>query len=120
MSLSLFLCSILFSFTVIVFILYLLRKSKIRIKYSLVWLCLFFLLMISLLIPGFLEWLTRRLGFQTPSNMVLSLLISVLIFISIVLTVVVSTQDKKIRLLIQEISMLKKEVKDKDVINAKH
>ena len=70
-------------------------------------------LFIFLLIPGLLEVLTHLLGFQMSSNMIFSLLLSVLVVISISLTGIVSSQDKKIRLLIQEVSMLKQSLKDK-------
>ena len=65
------------------------------------------ILFISILVPGFLSFITNILGFKTSSNMIISLIIVVLIIISIALTVIVSNQDKKIRLLIQEVSILK-------------
>ena len=108
MSFNLFICSLVFSLFVLFFILYLLKKGRITIKYSLIWIFIFTILVIALIIPGFMDFITTKLGFQTPSNMVLSLLIASLILITITLTVVVSTQDKKIRLLVQEISMMKK------------
>lgn len=111
MSTNLIFISGLFSIIIIIFILYLIKKENVNIKYSLVWLVLFILLLICLLIPGLLETITRILGFQTASNMVLSLLIAVLVIINIVNTVINSNQDKKIRLLIQEISILKKKNK---------
>lgn len=109
MSTSLKIVSIAFSIFIIFFILFLFRKRKVNIKYSLIWFILFALLFIATIIPGFLEFITKLLGFRTPSNMVVSLIISVLVIISISLTVIVSQQDRKIRLLIQEVSMLKKE-----------
>jgi len=93
-------------------ILVLLRKKKVNIKYSLIWIILFTILLIATVIPGFLVWVTHLLGFKTASNMVFSLILSVLVTITIVLTVIVSQQDKKIRLLIQEISILKKDNKN--------
>lgn len=109
MSTNLIFVSGIFSVIIIIFILYLIRKENVNIKYSLVWLVLFLLLLICLLIPGLLEYITKVLGFQTSSNMVLSLLIAVLVVINITNTVINSHQDKKIRLLIQEISLLKKD-----------
>ena len=109
MTLNLSLISAIFSVFVIVMIIYFIKKDKLKIKYSLIWLILFVILLICLLIPGFLGFLTNILGFHTPSNMVFSLLISVLVIINITLTGIVSSQDKKIRLLIQEISLLKGE-----------
>ena len=111
MSVSLIVTSILFSLFIITFILVLLRKRKISIKYSLIWLLLFVVLLIATLFPKFLIWITHILGFTTASNMVFSLIIGVLVLISIALTVIVSIQDRKIRLLIQEVSILK-EYKD--------
>lgn len=107
MSISLVIASILFSSFIIIFVFVLLRTKRINIKYSLIWLVLFFLLLLSTVIPNFLVSLTHLLGFQTASNMIFSLIISVLVVITIALTVIVSNQDKKIRLLIQELSMLK-------------
>lgn len=64
------------------------------------------------LIPGFLLLLTKLLGFQTASNMVLSIIIAVLVIINISNTVINSEQDRKLRLLIQELSILKRGKKD--------
>ena len=47
------------------------------------------------------------------SNMVIGVFIVILIFITMSLTVIVSSQKNKINLLIQEVSMLKQEIKDK-------
>ena len=113
MSTNLVFVSGIFSVVIIILILYLIRQENVNIKYSLVWLVLFVILLICLFIPGLLNYITKVLGFQTASNMVLSLLIAVLVIINISNTVINSHQDKKIRLLIQEISILKKEI-DKD------
>jgi len=111
MSLNLIFYSAIFSLFIIIFIFYLLIKNKINIKYSLIWFVIFSILLFALIIPGFMESLTKNFGFQTPSNMVLSLLIAALIVINVVLTMIVSGQDKKIRLLVQEISMLNDKVR---------
>lgn len=91
----------------IVLILHYVKKEKILIKYSLVWLLPSIVLLIFVLVPGFLTWTTNLLGFQTASNMILTLLVGLLLVITIALTVIVSTQKEQIRLLIQEVSLLK-------------
>lgn len=96
-----------FIFLIIFLILYYTKKRKISIKYSVVWLCLFGLLFIFLIIPGFLTFMTKLLGFNLSSNMIFSLLIGTLIVINIFLTVVVSSLSDKIRILTQEVSILK-------------
>ena len=115
MSINLTIVSVLFSLFIILSILILLRKNKVSIKYSLIWIVLFLVLLVATVIPGFLVWVTYLLGFKTASNMVFSLIIAVLVVITISLTVIASKQDKMIRLLIQEISILKKkgEINDK-------
>ena len=107
MSLKLKLAAILFSLALIIFILHLVKKNKIAIKYSLVWLVPCILLLIFVLVPGFFTWTTNLLGFQTGSNMVLTILVVILLIISISLTLIVSKQKEQIRLLIQEVSLLK-------------
>lgn len=107
MTFNLIFVSTVFIIFVICFVLYFLKKDKIKIKYSIIWLLLFGVLLVCLGIPGFLIKLTDLLGFKTPSNMIFSMLIAVLVLINIALTGIVSSQDKKIRLLVQEISLLK-------------
>ena len=86
---------------------HLVKKERIAIKYSLVWLLPCIVLLIFVLVPGFLTWTTKLLGFQTASNMILTLLVGLLLIITISLTVIVSKQKEQIRLLIQEVSLLK-------------
>ena len=113
MNLNLKLAACIFIFIVIFLILYYIKKQKINIKYSITWLLLFGVLFIFLIIPGFLEYITKTLGFSISSNMIFSLLISVLVIINITFTAILSSQDKKIRTLIQEISILKGEKNEK-------
>ena len=112
MSLNLMIVATIFIFAIILFILYFVKKEKIKVKYAVLWLLLFGFLFIFMIIPGLLEWLTSLLGFQMSSNMIFSLLLGVLVVINISLTGIVSSQDKKIRLLVQEVSMMKKKFKD--------
>lgn len=107
MSLNLLICSAGFGAIIIFSIIYLLIKKKISIKFALIWLILFVILLLAILIPGFLEWLMNIFGFQTPSNMVLTIFIAVLIGINIASTVAMSRYSKKISKLTQEIAILK-------------
>lgn len=117
MSLPLKIFSISFLIVLMIIILILLKKDKITIKYAIVWLFPSVILLIFTLIPGFLTWTTKTLGFQTASNMVFALLIALLLMISIVLTVIVSNQKNQIRKLIQEVSILEKD--DEEIYNEK-
>lgn len=113
MTLALKLEMIIFSLFIIFTTLYIVRKGRISIKYSLVWFLSGFIVFLFAVIPNFLVWISKILGFQTVSNMFFSLLILVLILICLSLTVIVSGQSNKIRLLIQEISMLKEKNDEK-------
>lgn len=110
MSGSLKFFSISFLLLLIIMILYLLRKDKVTIKYSIIWLLSCLILLIFTIIPGYLTWTTNVFGFQTASNMIFAMLIALLIIISIVLTVIVSNQKNQIRNLVQEISILKNKI----------
>ncbi len=93
-----------------------LRAEKTKLKYTLVWLTTLFLMLVGLLIPNLLESLSKLLGFEVLSNMVFLFGIFGLSGIVFSLTVIVSRQDVKLRMLIQEISLLRNkiEVRDED------
>ena len=109
MSIELKIVSVVFLVFLILLILYLVKKEKIVIKYSLVWLIPAIILLCFVLIPGLLLKVTRWFGSEISSNMILAFLIGLLLIISLALTVIVSHQKEQIRLLIQEVSLLKKE-----------
>ncbi len=110
MSKSLILTILIFAIVLFLSIFYLLRKGRIPVKYALVWLfCVLLILLVSI-IPNLMVHLANLLGFELLSNMVLSLFIAILLFLTLVLTVMIAGQKKKTTLLIQEISILKAEV----------
>ncbi len=87
-----------------------LGKRRMPVKYSLVWLFSSFLVLLIAIFPGLFEVISKTLGFVTMSNMVIGLFIFILLMITIILTVIVSGQRKKITLLIQEVSMNKERI----------
>lgn len=90
-----------------------LNKRIIPVKYSFLWWLAIVVLLALVIIPDVLIWLSTKLGFQTISNLVVGVFIVILFFITISLTVIVSTQKRKITLLIQEVSILKDQLKSK-------
>ena len=107
MSLNLKLVSVLFILLIVIIMVYALRKKRVSIKYAIVWFMASLILLLFLIFPETLGWLTKLLGFEMGVNMIFAGLIGLLIFINIVLTVIVSGQSERIRLLIQEVSLLK-------------
>lgn len=112
MSINLIIIASIFCVAIMIFICYLIAVKKIRLKYGLVWLILFFLLLLLILIPGLLEAITQLLGFQTASNMILCAIIGLLVILSIVNTVAISTLSKQNRILTQELAIYKQEKKE--------
>lgn len=97
---------------IILIILNILKKGRINIKYAILWLLAFSGLLIVLLIPNLLNTVTDFFGFSLSSNMILVFFIAILVLINISLTIIISGQTEKIRLLIQEVSLLKEEVEN--------
>lgn len=98
-------------FATMISVLYMVRKGKITIKYSLVWLIACGILLLSAVIPKFMETIANLFGIKVLSNMIFAVIIMILMFISISLTIIVSGHKEKIRLLIQEVSILKSKIK---------
>lgn len=104
---------IIFALVLFFFVFQLLRKGRIPVKYALVWLFAVIIIFITSIIPDLMENLAEMLGFELLSNMVLCIFITVLIFVTIILTVMMAGQKKKTTLLIQELSILKAELEKK-------
>ena len=114
MSNSLIITVIIFAVILGVSVLYLLLKNRIPVKYALVWLFSTIVIIIVALIPNLMEKLAKLLGFELLSNTVLCLFIAILMFLTLILTVMMAGQKKKTTLLIQELSLLKAEGKKND------
>ena len=113
MSERLSLMVILFAIILLVIVLYLLRKGRIPVKYALIWIFAVCLIFIASIIPNFMEFIATFLGFELSSNMILTFFIAILLFLTLILTVMAAGQKKKTTLLIQEVSLLKKELEDR-------
>lgn len=91
----------------VILITYLVKKDKLPIKYALLWYIPILIILILLLFPSILSYVSIFLGFEVLSNMIVYLVLGILLFITLSLTVIVSKQKKQIYLLIQEVSLLK-------------
>lgn len=88
---------------------YFLQKRKLPVKYSLIWYAIIFIMLILGASPNMLVKVSNFCGFQAVSSFVVGIILTLLMFITLTLTVIVAEQKKKITMLIQEISMLKHE-----------
>ena len=88
-----------------------LKSKSMTIKYSILWLLLPIIFLIMALFSDQMIKLANFFGFELLSNMIFFITVGILFIINFSLTVIVSNLQKKITLLTQEISMLKKEKK---------
>lgn len=102
---------IILSILLFVIITYILKKGRIPIKYSLVWYFADFVILLCATFPLLMSKFAHLIGFELLSNMVLCILILILLYISMILTIIVAGQNTKIKLLIQEVSILKSKIR---------
>jgi hypothetical protein len=113
MSSALRLCIFIVALIIFAAIIQILRKGRVPVKYSLLWILSGTIVLFVSIFPGVLEYIANLMGFATISNMVIGVILVILLFISMSLTIIVSGQKEKIRLLIQEVSILKGEFEKK-------
>ncbi|MDD2518489.1 MAG: DUF2304 domain-containing protein [Bacilli bacterium] len=88
--------------------LFIIRSENLSVKYSMVWLFSGFLILFFSLFPNSLKVIANQLGFELVSNMIFLIMIGILFLITMSLTIIVTHQKEQIKLLIQELSNLKK------------
>ena len=114
MSLNLRIIMIVFALLLFSLILSLISKHRIPIRYSLFWMVSSLIILFVGIFPNLAGIFTSVVGFKTTSNFVIGIILTMLLAITLILTVIVSGQKRHIKLLIQEVSMLKREIeKDK-------
>lgn len=91
-----------------------LKKGRMPVKYSLIWILSSIIILLIAVMPNLFVYLSKLVGFETMSNMVIGIFIFILLMITMSLTIIVSNQKKKITLLVQEISILKEKVSNNE------
>lgn len=94
-----------------IYILYSVKKDRLTMKYATLWLIASFIVFVMVLFPSLLKLLNLVFKFEVISNMIFFGGFILLTFIIFSLTIIVSTQSRKIRILTQEVSILKNEIK---------
>lgn len=87
-------------------------KKRLRLKYSLLWLALSLVALLCAIFPEPIFALARLLGFVVPSNLVFFLAIFFLLVLCLSLTVIVSWQARDIRQIIQEIAVINNQLEN--------
>ena len=86
------------------------NKKKLSMKYGSFWIFLLILMVIVVVFPSILFKISNIFGFEVPANMIFLIGFFFLFYIIFILTISISVQNKKIKLLIQELSLLKESV----------
>ncbi len=95
-----------------VVILKLLKDKALSLKYTLLWLLSGAVLGLMVLFPGTLAHIIHWFGIYSEMNGLIFLCIGFLIIICIALTSIVTRQNKKIRVLIQEVAIMEKRLRE--------
>lgn len=98
----------------LLFILNMIRKRRLELKYSLVWLIVLVFLLIIAMMPEKLEEIAAGLGIYSPINMVFFLGFVFSLAIIFVLTVTVSRLSARIRRLAQIVAMMNRYMGDEE------
>ena len=94
------------------FIIHLLKKRKLELKYTLLWLIASFVLLIITVFPSTMYWISNIIGIHTPINSAFILGCMFIILILITITSIVSSLNKNLRMLTQEVALLEKRVRE--------
>ena len=112
MSLKLTLLIVASSLLLIIVATYFLRKGRIPEKYALLWYAMSLVLLLVSIFPSFFSFIARKLGFSPMSTFIIGLFILIILLLIMALTIMMAGQKKKTTMLIQELSILKAEVKN--------
>ena len=107
MSYTLRIFLLIFSIILVVTTFVVVKRGRMPIKYSLLWFFSAFIILLVAIFPVLVESIANLIGFITISNLIIGIIISLLLFLTMSLTIISAGQNRKITLLIQEISLLK-------------
>lgn len=90
----------------------LLRKKRLMLKYSMLWLLAGAVFMLIALFPQLLVFITSIAGIEVPSNGLFAMCIFFSVLILISLTVIVSEINMRFNTLVQKIAMMEKRIRE--------
>ena len=96
----------------ILFITRAVKRKKMKIEYLIFWIMLGIILIIALLVPDLVNSITNLVGFELPINMIFSVAIFIILYLIFDIFVLISKEENKTTILIQEISLLKKKIEE--------
>lgn len=96
----------------LIIILYLLKKKRLNLKYTLLWFLTALVMLVVTIFPGIVNWATGLVGIVAPTNFVFFLEGAFVLVILLSLTSIVSNLNSKIYRLTQSQALLEKRIRD--------
>ena len=96
--------------SVFVVVVELIRRGRLKERYSLLWLCASALLLLLSLSRGVLEYLSHAMGIYYPPSLLFLLAFLFLLLITLHFSVVLSGLSEKNKKLAQELALLRQEI----------
>lgn len=93
-------------------ILYLLKKKKINLKYTMLWLVTAVIMLIITIFPGIITWITSAVGIVDPPNLIFFVEGIFVLVILLSLTGIVSGLTNRIYRLTQSQALLEERIRD--------
>lgn len=100
-----------------ILILYYLKKRMLELKYTLLWLVAGAIMGIMIFFPQLLVRFVRMLGIESNMNGLFVLCLGFILAILMSLTSIVSRQSAKIRLLVQQLAIMEKRIRELEKIS---
>ena len=94
------------------FVLVLLRKKRLNLKYSLLWMFTAVVLLLCAIFPQIVTFVAFVLGIQSQVNAIFLIVVFFMLLLLISLTSIVSKQKGEIRTLVQQVAIIEKRLRD--------
>jgi len=92
----------------------LLKKKRLNLRYTILWIFAGFLMLLVSLFPQILFAITDFVGIEVPSNALFALILFFIIIIMMTLTSIVSKQNEQLKRLTQTIALLEKRLREQE------
>lgn len=112
MSITLRIALIIFVLIYLAAVIFLLKKKRLTLKYSLLWLALGIVMAVLVIWPQLLKFVADLAGFEDSMNALFACTIAFCYILLMALTSIVSKQSNKIKQLIQEQALLEKRIRE--------
>lgn len=104
------LAAIIFVLVILVFVFEMLRRQQLREKYAVLWIVIGIGILVLAIFPQLLRWLSSRLGFQVPSNLLFTMALVLLIGVALHVSWELSHTQDEIRILAEDVAILRTEL----------